>query len=195
TAKEAGTGYFKTSWKKEEVTKDKATIRIKNNGETTGFGAVYWQYFEELDKITKNEAATLQVVKELYLTETRNGEEVLVSLATKKLKIGDEITVRLTIKNKEDVDFIHLKDMRAAGLEPINVLSEYKWQDGVGYYESTRDASTNFFFDRIPKGSFIIEYKVRVNNTGEFSNGITTIESMYAPELRSHTKGIRIKVN
>ncbi|MGH1383303.1 MG2 domain-containing protein [Kordia sp.] len=195
TAKEAGTGYFKTSWKKDEVTKDKATIRIKNNGKTTGFGAVYWQYFEELDKITQNEEATLQISKELYVTETRNGKEVLVPLATKKLKIGDEITVRLTIKNQKEAEFIHLKDMRAAGLEPINVLSEYKWQDGVGYYESTRDTSTNFFFDRIPKGTFILEYNVRVNNTGAFSNGITTIESMYAPELRSHTKGIRIKVD
>lgn len=195
TAKEAGTGYFKTSWKKDEVTKDKATISIKNNGKTTGFGAIYWQYFEELDKVTQNEEAPLQISKELYVTETRNGKEVLVPLATKKLKIGDEITVRLTIRNQKNVEFIHLKDMRAAGLEPINVLSEYKWQDGVGYYESTRDASTNFFFDRIPKGAFILEYNVRVNNTGEFSNGITTIESMYAPELRSHTKGIRIKVD
>ncbi|WP_298518722.1 alpha-2-macroglobulin family protein [uncultured Kordia sp.] len=194
TAKEAGTGYFKTSWKKDEVTSDKAIIKIKNNGKTAGFGAVYWQYFEELDKVTQSEDGTLQVSKELYLKETRSGEEILVPIDAKQLKVGDKITVHLIIRNKKDVEFIHLKDMRAAGLEPINVLSEYKWQDGIGYYESTRDASTNFFFDRIPKGVFILEYDVRVNNSGEFSNGITTIESMYAPQLRSHTKGIRIKV-
>lgn len=192
TKKEAGTGYFKTAWRKDEITKDKATINVKNNGKTTGFGAVYWQYFETLDKVTESEASKLQVSKSLYVKETRNGEETLLPIEKKTLKIGDKITVRLTIRNEKEVEFIHLKDMRAAGLEPVTTLSEYKWQDGIGYYESTRDASTNFFFDRIPKGVFILEYEVRVNNTGNFSNGITTIESMYAPELRSHTKGIRL---
>jgi TonB-dependent SusC/RagA subfamily outer membrane receptor len=192
TEKEAGTGYFKTAWRKDEITKDKATINVKNNGKTTGFGAVYWQYFETLDKVTKSEASKLQISKSLYVKETRNGEEILVPIEKKTLKIGDKITVRLTIRNEKEVEFIHLKDMRAAGLEPVTTLSEYKLQDGVGYYESARDASTNFFFDRIPKGVFILEYEVRVNNIGNFSNGITTIESMYAPELRSHTKGIRL---
>ncbi len=192
--KEAGSGYFKTSWNEAEITKDKATISIKNNGEAAGFGGVYWQYFEELENITPNDEVSLQVTKELYLKENKNGEEALIPIAKRSLKIGDLITVRLKIENTKEVEFIHLKDMRAAGLEPVNVLSSYKWQDGVGYFESTRDASTNFFFDNIPKGVFILEYEVRVNNSGEFSNGITTIESMYAPEFRSHTKGIRIKV-
>ncbi|MBC8755744.1 carboxypeptidase-like regulatory domain-containing protein [Kordia sp. YSTF-M3] len=194
TEKEAGTGYFKTSWNKAAITKDKATIKIQNNGKTASFGGVYWQYFEELENITQNDNVSLQVTKELYVKENINNEEALVPLAKKSLTIGDLITVRLTITNTKNAEFIHLKDMRAAGLEPVNVLSRYKWQDGIGYYESTRDASTNFFFDRIPKGIFILEYEVRVNNSGEFSNGITTIESMYAPEFRSHTKGIRIKV-
>ena len=84
--------------------------------------------------------------------------------------------------------------MRASGLEPVNVLSEYKWQDGLGYYESTRDASTNFFFDHLPKGVYVFEYDLRVNNSGHFSNGITTIQSMYAPEYGSHSQGIRMVV-
>ncbi|MEM6684852.1 MAG: alpha-2-macroglobulin family protein [Bacteroidota bacterium] len=195
TAKEAGTGYLKTAWAKDEVTNEKATISIKNKGKTIGFGAAYWQYFEALDKVTQSEASTLQVSKELYVTETINNEKTLVPISKRALNIGDKITVRLTIRNAKDVEFIHLKDMRAAGLEPIDVLSGYKWQDGVGYYQSTRDASTNFFFDRIPAGVFIIEYELRVNATGDFSNGITTIESMYAPESRSYTKGSRIQVN
>ena len=194
TQKEAGTGYFKTSWNTAEITAEKATISIKNNGKTAGYGGVYWQYFEELDQIKQDDETPLQVTKELFVKENRNDEETLVPLAKRSLKIGDLITVRLVIKNKKDIEFIHLKDMRAAGLEPVNVLSEYKWQDGIGYFESTRDASTNFFFDKISAGVFILEYEVRVNNIGEFSNGITTIESMYAPEYRSHTKGIRIKV-
>ncbi|EDP97744.1 alpha-2-macroglobulin family protein [Kordia algicida OT-1] len=195
TVKEAGTGYFKTSWNKDEITKEKATIKVKNNGKVAGYGAVYWQYFEELDQVSQNDEASLQISKELFLKEKKGDKEVLVPLAKRSLKIGDLITVRLTIRNKKDVEFIHLKDMRAAGLEPVNVLSQYKWQDGVGYFESTRDASSNFFFDKIPAGVFMITYELRVNNTGVFSNGITTIESMYAPEIRSHTKGIRITVD
>ena len=87
-----------------------------------------------------------------------------------------------------------MKDMRASGLEPIDVLSEYKWQDGLGYYQSTRDAATNFFFDYLRKGVYVFEYDLRVNNAGEFSNGITSIQCMYAPEFTSHSEGIRIKV-
>ena len=82
----------------------------------------------------------------------------------------------------------------AAGLEPVKVLSEYKWQDGLGYYESTKDASTNFFFDYLPKGNFIFEYDLRVNHAGNMSTGITTIQSMYAPEFSSHSEGTRILV-
>ena len=87
-----------------------------------------------------------------------------------------------------------MKDMRAAGMEPVNVLSEYKWQDGLGYYESTRDASTNFFFDHLPKGVYVFEYDLHVNNSGHFSNGITTIQSMYAPEYSSHSEGVKVIV-
>jgi TonB-dependent SusC/RagA subfamily outer membrane receptor len=193
--KEALTGYFKTSWQKAEVTPKKATINIQNKGKVTGYGAAYWQYFETLENVQQNDEADVQVSKELYRSKVVDGKKTLTPISKNSLKIGDVITVRLTIENKKEVSFIHLKDMRAAGLEPVNVLSEYKWQDGIGYYESTRDASSNFFFDRIPEGVFILEYELRVNNTGEFSNGITTIESMYAPELRSHTKGIRLKID
>lgn len=147
-----------------------------------------------MDNITKNEETSLQVSKRLFTSKKVDGERILTPISQKNLKIGDVITVQLTIDNQKEVEFIHLKDMRAAGLEPVNVLSDYKWQDGLGYYESTRDASTNFFFDRIPEGLFMLEYELRVNNIGDFSNGITTIESMYAPELRSHTQAIRLKI-
>ncbi len=104
------------------------------------------------------------------------------------------VRVRIELRSDRDMEFVHMKDMRAAGFEPINVLSQYKWQDGLGYYESTKDASTNFFFDYLPKGVYVFEYDLRVNNAGEFSNGITTIQSMYAPEFSSHSEGVRVEV-
>jgi len=88
-----------------------------------------------------------------------------------------------------------MKDMRASALEPTNVLSGYKWQGGLGYYESTKDASTNFFFNYLRKGTYVFEYPLFVTHAGNFSNGITTIQGMYAPEFSAHSEGVRIQVS
>jgi hypothetical protein len=92
------------------------------------------------------------------------------------------------------MEYVHMKDMRAACMEPVNVISQYKWQDGLGYYETTKDVSTDFFFDRVRKGIYIFEYPLLVGQAGNFSNGITSIECMYAPEFAYHTEGIRVSV-
>ena len=193
--KEAETGYIKMNWKADEIKKEMASISIQNKTKVPGFGGVYWQYFEDLDKIKTNSGAVLSVSKELYLKKkTMTGEELEKISSKNELKTGDLVTVRLIISSKEDMEFVHLKDMRASCFEPVNVLSQYQYKDGLGYYMSTKDVATHLFFDRINKGTYVLEYEIRVNNSGEFSNGITTIQSMYAPEFTSHTKGIRVKV-
>lgn len=193
--KEAASGYIKMNWKADEITKDMATVSINNKSSIPGYGGFYWQYFENLDKIKSSQDGPLSIEKELYIKEnTTKGKELQKITNKKALKIGDLVTVRLIIYAKDDIDFVHLKDMRAAAFEPVDVLSEYKWQGGLGYYMSTKDAATHFFFDNISKGKYVLEYDIRVNNPGEFSNGITTIQSMYAPEFSSHSKGIRVKI-
>ncbi|MGQ7945355.1 alpha-2-macroglobulin family protein [Flavobacterium sp. WC2509] len=193
--KEAETGYLKLNWKADEIKKNMAVISIENKSKVPGFGGVYWQYFEDLDKIKTNSGSLLSVSKELYLKKsTAKGDELQKITAQNGLKIGDLVTVRLIITTKEDVEFIHLKDMRAACFEPIDVLSSYQYKGGLGFYKSTKDTATHFFFNQINKGTYVLEYDIRVNNLGDFSNGITTIESMYAPEFSSHTKGIRVNV-
>lgn len=192
---EAGTGYFKTSWSGEEITPQMGKVKATKTGEGIAWGALYWQYFEDLDKITKFEDTPLQLKKQLFLQEnTKSGPKISPVVENQKLEIGDLLKVRIELRVDRDMEFVHMKDMRAAGFEPINVLSQYKWQDGLGYYESTKDASTDFFFDYLPKGVYVFEYALRVNNSGEFSNGITTIQSMYAPEFTSHSQGIRVVV-
>ena len=194
--KEAETGYIKLNWKADEIKKDMAKISIQNKSKVPAFGGVYWQYFEDLDKIKNNSGSVLSVSKELYLKKNSlKGDELERITNNNPLKTGDLVTVRLVITSKEDMEFVHLKDMIASCFEPVNVLSEYKYKDRLGYYMSTKDVATHFFFDRIDKGTYVIEYDIRVNNSGEFSNGITTIQSMYAPEFASHTKGIRVNVN
>ena len=191
---EAGTGYFKTSWKENEITKEMSNVTISKKGKGIAWGGLYWQYFEDLDKITSAETP-LKLKKKLFLkVNSDTGKELKEITSSTKLKVGDLITVRIELRSDRDMEFIHMKDMKASGVEPINVLSKYKWQDNLGYYESTKDAATNFFFDKLPKGIYVFEYDVRVNNAGNFSNGITTIQSMYAPEFSSHSEGVRIHI-
>ncbi|WP_282032186.1 alpha-2-macroglobulin family protein [Winogradskyella eximia] len=192
---EAGTGYYKTSWTGSEIKPEQADITITKKGEGIAWGALYWQYFEDLDKFTSAETP-LKLSKKLFLkTNTDNGEEITEITSGSKLKVGDLIRVRIELRTDRNMEFVHLKDMRASGLEPINVLSQYKWQDGLGYYESTKDAATNFFMDYLPKGVYVFEYDLRVNNAGDMSNGISTIQSMYAPEFSSHSEGVRVIVD
>jgi uncharacterized protein YfaS (alpha-2-macroglobulin family) len=193
--KEAETGYFKINFNSSEMQKEMASLTITNKSEVPGYGGFYWQYFEDLDKIVENNNQPLKVLKEIYLKKnTDNGAQLQKISSENPLIIGDLITVRLIISTTENMEYVHLKDMRASALEPVDVLSKFEYKDGLGYFKSTRDAATHFFFDEIRKGTYVLEYDVRANNMGEFSNGITTIQSMYAPEFAGHSKGIRIKI-
>lgn len=192
---EAGTGYYKTSWTGSEIQPEQANVTITKKGDGIAWGAMYWQYFEDLDKITSAETP-LKLSKKLFLkANTDKGEEISEITSDTKLSVGDLVRVRIELRTDRSMEFVHLKDMRAAGFEPINVLSQYKWQDGLGYYESTKDAATNFFIDYLPKGIYVFEYDLRVNNAGDMSNGISTIQSMYAPEFSSHSDGVRVIVD
>jgi len=192
---EAGTGYYKTSWTGSEIKPNMSEVTLTKKGEGIAWGGLYWQYFEDLDKITSADTP-LSLKKKLFLkTNTDLGEEISEISNNTPLKIGDLVRVRIELTSDRAMEFLHMKDMRASGLEPINVLSQYKWQDGLGYYESTKDAATNFFFDYLPKGVYVFEYDLRVTNAGNMSNGVTTIQSMYAPEFSSHSEGIRISVD
>ncbi len=192
---EAGTGYFKTSWDAGEITNSMSSVEVKNPNSVVAWGAVYWQYFEDLDKIQQFEDTPVKINKNVFrVANTDRGEEITPVTESSKLEPGDKLTVRIEIRVDRDLEYVHMKDMRASGFEPMNVLSQYKWQGGLGYYESTKDASTNFFMDHLPKGTYVFEYPLRVNHKGDFSNGITTLQCMYAPEFTSHSEGIRITV-
>ncbi|WP_170164436.1 alpha-2-macroglobulin family protein [Sinomicrobium pectinilyticum] len=192
--RQQGSGYVKTAWSKEEIKPEMGTVEVKKTSPGVAWGALYWQYFEDLDRITSAETG-VRFKKELFLKKlTDNGPELQRITEDTPIGIGDLVTVRLEIKNDRDMEFVHIKDMRASGFEPVNVLSRYKWQGGLGYYESTRDAATNFFADRMPKGVYVFEYDLRAGNSGDFSNGITSLQCMYAPEMSAHSEGIRVHI-
>ncbi|WP_134089978.1 alpha-2-macroglobulin [Olivibacter sp. XZL3] len=189
-----GAGYVKTAWSRSEIKPEMAQIVIEKKSEGPIWGALYWQYFESLRAI-KAAITGVQIEKRLYLK--RNAKEGVVLTAINQeepIKVGDLVRVRLIIRADRDISFIHLKDMRASGFEPVNVLSNYKWQGGLGYYESTKDAATNFFIDKLRKGTYVFEYDLRANNAGVFANGVATLQSMYAPEMSARTEGITVEI-
>ena len=191
---EQGTGYFKTSWKDDNIKLEMADITITNNNNIISWGTLYWQYFEQLDKITPSETP-LKINKKLFLEiDTESGKKITPVDDNTELNPGDKIIVRIEIRVDRSMEYVHLKDMRAAGLEPINVLSTYKYQDGLWYYENTKDAATNFFIYKLPVGTYVFEYPLRATYKGDFSNGITSIQCMYAPEFSSHSEGIRVYI-
>ncbi len=190
---EAGTGYFKTSWNGNEITPEMGKITVSKKDDGVAWGAVYWQYFEQLDKITKHKTP-LYLEKKLFVEKLTKSGKIIEPITKNKLKVGDKVIVRIELRVDRNMEYVHMKDMRASGFEPINVISQYKYQDGLGYYETTKDASTNFFMDYLRKGTYVFEYPLRVSHSGDFSNGITTIQCMYAPEFTSHSEGVRVDV-
>lgn len=161
-------------------------VRVDKEGAGMGWGAVYAQYLESMDQIGE-QGNGLSVSRQLY-----KGDEALNESAP--LKVGDRITVRLTVKADRDMDFVQIKDDRAACMEPLQAVSGFRWGNGLGYYQATKDASTQFFIDQMRKGTYVIEYQVYVNRTGEYQAGIATVQSAYAPEFGGHTRGYRVMV-
>ncbi|MBN2037157.1 MAG: hypothetical protein JW768_10480 [Chitinispirillaceae bacterium] len=191
---EAGTGYFKTSWSGGDIVPSMGKVTVEKRGKGVAWGAVYWQYFEQLDNITPA-STPLKLSKKLFVKHTGDRGPVLKPhTGRSSLRVGDKITVRIEVRVDRDLEYVHMKDMRAAGFEPKAVLSGYQWQDGLGYYESTRDCATHFFFSRLGKGTYVFEYDVVVSHKGDFSNGITSIQCLYAPEFACHSEGIRVRV-
>ena len=208
---ETGTGYFKKQISGSEVQPDMGNIEVvlssakpppQSSGGQSGqlptvspsWGAIYWQYFEDMDKITAAQTP-LSVTRNLFIEKNSDKGPVLEAVSESNLlKPGDKLKMRIIIRSDRDLEYVHLKDMRAACLEPASTLSGYQWQGGLGYYQTTQDASTSFFFDRLPKGTYVFEYPVFVTTAGKYSNGISSLECMYAPEFGAHSEGIRIRV-
>ncbi len=196
-----GLGYLKQRINGEKVNASMGNISVTTTSDNAikqnksiSYGAVYWQYFEDMDKISKADGP-LSVSKKLFIEKTSATGKVLTPLNDgDALAIGDKVVTRLVLKANRDMDYIHLKDTRAASLEPENVLSSYKWQDGLGYYEATKDASTNFFISHISSGTYVFDYACYVTHKGSFSSGIASIQCMYAPSFTAHSEGVKVKV-
>ncbi|MGN7757018.1 alpha-2-macroglobulin family protein [Chryseobacterium sp. 22532] len=188
------TGYVKSTVKTDAINKNLGTVTVTKPGPGIVQGGLFWQYYEDLDKIKSSENY-ISITKELYKkVKTVNGEELQKISADTPLKVGDKVTVRMILNTDRAMEFIHIKDMRAAGFEPTDAMSGYQWKNSLGYYQSTKDASTNFYIQYMPKGKYVFEYDLVSNAAGKFSNGITTMQNYYAPQMNAHTKGAQVQI-
>lgn len=192
---EAGTGFYEQKLFRTEVKPGFGRIEVTKNDPGVAWGSLHWQYFESMEKITPHEGTPLTLSKKLYIKENTKKGPVLTEVKSEtKLEVGAELVVRLELRTDRDMEYVHLKDQRGAGTEPVNVLSRYKFQDGLGYYETTRDTASHFFIDYLPKGTYVFEYSVRVQHRGEYQSGMANIQCMYAPEYNSHSESFLMKV-
>ena len=176
-------GYLKEEVDGDVTTIENVVVRKKSDG--MAWGAVYAQYLEQMDKV-ENFSNALSVSRTLL----KNGAVVSPDV----LKVGDRITVRLTISVDRDMDFVQIKDERAACMEPVDVLSSYCWRNGVGYYQVTKDASTYFYFDQLRKGKHVLEYDTFIMAEGVYLQGIVSAQSVYAPEFGGYSVSQRMRV-
>jgi uncharacterized protein YfaS (alpha-2-macroglobulin family) len=187
-----GSGYFQATFDKLES--NLSSITIKNPNSNAAWGGIYYQYFASPKELTSSSNTPLKINRDLYLIQKRKNKEQLIALKKAPLHVGDKIRVRITLQLDRDMEYLMLKDNRASALEPLHTLSQYRWQDGVGYYENIKESATYFFFDHLARGTYLFEYSLFVTHKGQFDGGIATIESLYAPEFRANSKGIEIYV-
>ena len=190
---EAGTGFYEARIVGSDIKAKQGNIVVKKEDKGVAWGSVHWQYMEDMSKITAHEGTPLTLTKELFIKKNTASGPQLEPLKG-PVAVGDELVVRVVLRTDRDMEYIHLKDYRGSGTEPVNVLSRYKFQDGLAYYESTRDTASHFFIDYLPKGTYVFEYSTRVQLRGKYQTGVAEIQCMYAPEFNSHSASLPISV-
>ena len=190
---EPGTGFYEVRFPAADVKPKMGEITVKKVDQGIAWGGVHWQYFEDISKLTPATGTPLKLDKKLF-TKVNTGKGPVLEPVKGALAVGDELVVRIILRTDRDMEYVHLKDMRGSGTEPVNVLSRYKYQDGLAYYESTRDTASHFFIDYLPKGTYVFEYSTRVQHRGQYQTGMASIQCMYAPEFNSHSESLPLVV-
>ena len=191
---EPGTGFYEVRFAASEIKPRLGELTVKKIDPGVAWGSVHWQYLEDMSQVTPYEGTPLKLKKALFTKTATNRGQVLEPVKG-PVHAGDELVVRVELRVDRDVEYVHLKDQRGSGTEPVNVLSQYKYQDGLAYYESTRDTASHFFIDYLPKGTYVFEYSTRVQLRGQYQTGVAEIQCMYAPEFNSHSESLRLEVN
>lgn len=186
-------GVIQVHWEGGDPDQPASPILIENKNEQVLWGGIFMDYLEVADQVKNYQTAPIRIDRKYFQQEKGKANNVLNPIDLRGLHVGDKVTMRIKLEVDRNMDYVHFSDMRPSGFEPVEVISTYRWRDGLGYYQSTRDDATHFYFDHLPKGSYILEYDCKVQHAGSYSSGISTLQCMYAPEFTAHSDGIKIR--
>jgi 5-hydroxyisourate hydrolase-like protein (transthyretin family) len=208
----AGTGFIQRRWNANEVTQDMRQLTVNNPTPHLVWGGLFRQYFVPIDEVKSDESG-FTIKRELFVETVTDKGKKLVPVGTAfrqaqrpagakvpepvegpTLKVGDKLTVKITFTSQQDMSFVFVKDLRAAGFEPIEQISHYEYNDRMSYYQSNTDTDMEFFIEFLPKGTHQLEYSMFVTKEGYLNNGYALIQCQYAPEFSAYSDGMRVKV-
>ena len=169
-------------------------ISVENpNSDGVAWVSAHWTFSQDISDVSEHGQNAMKIRKTLWKKSVRpDGTSALFPARGEILEPGDELVARLTIETDRDFEFVHMKDYRGSGTEPANVLSGWKRKNAVWYYETPRDTATHFFFEKLPAGTHVFEYSLRVQQRGKYTGGITELRSLYAPEFNAHSAATSI---
>ncbi len=194
---EAGTGFFEERFTRREIRPEMAAITVTKPDKGLAFGGVHWQYLDDISKVPAAGREELAIEKQLFIKRMTKAGPELVPVKdgeATRVELGDELVVRLVVTSDRDYEFLELADHRPSITEPVDVLSGWRWGDGAAWYVAIRDASTQMFFERLPRGTHVFEYSVRAAHRGTASSGFAKIQSRYAPEFSAHSASVNLDV-
>jgi hypothetical protein len=197
TRAEAGTGFFEERFTRREITPAMGEVVVTKQDKGLAFGGVHWQYLDDIARVPAAGRKELAIEKQLFIKKVTKAGPELVPAAKDGItavEVGDELVVRLVVTSDRDYEFLELRDHRPSLTEPVDVLSGWRWGDGAGWYVAIRDTATQFFFERLPKGTHVFEYSLRAAHRGSASSGFATIRSRYAPEFSAHSAAVPLEV-
>ena len=192
---EAGTGFFEERFTRREIAPAMAAITVTKPDKGLAFGGVHWQYLDDIAKVPAAGREELAIEKQLFVKRfTKAGPELVPVTDGAGVELGDELVVRLVVTSDRDYEFLELADHRPSLTEPVDVLSGWRYGDGAAWYVAIRDASTQLFFERLPRGTHVFEYSLRAAHRGTASSGFARIQSRYAPEFNAHSASVGLEV-
>ncbi len=171
-----------------------ADIVVEKEGPGFAFASATWQFSTE--KLPAQGSGDFLSVARTYFKRESDGREMVLKPLAEgaPIQVGDQIEIHLSIRAQHPCEYVHLRDPRAAGLEPENAVSRFKWDLGIGWYEEVRDSGTNFFFEQLPQGEYTFKYRLRANMAGTFKTSPATLQSMYAPEFNAYSAGYVVAI-
>ncbi len=189
---EAGTGFFEERFARREIAPVMGEVVMTKPDAGLAWGGVHWQYLDDIAKVPTAGREELAIEKQLFVKRFTKAGPVLEPATA--VEPGDELVVRLVVTSDRDYEYLELADHRPSLTEPVDVLSGWRFGDGAAWYLAVRDASTQLFFERLPRGTHVFEYSLRAAHRGTASSGFARIQSRYAPEFSAHSAAVPLEV-